>query len=78
MVPIAFEAPGRPSSNPDLLAALASARRLDVRVQGDAPGELFGQAGFDLSDLKARDALYADAAAQAEAAARTPKTCQKQ
>jgi hypothetical protein len=76
-IPLAYQSAGDEPINPDILPLLAAGRTLEVRLNGDAAGESFGARTYDLTDLKARDALYVEAAAKAEAAARTPKTCQK-
>lgn len=77
VIPVAFQKAGEEPLNPELLALLATGKMLDIRLAGDAAGESFGAKSFDLTDLKSRDALYAEATAKADEAAKTPSKCQR-
>ena len=78
VVPVARSGDGgAPVRNPELLTAITAARSATIRVVGDAPGETFGEAAYDLSGIASRDALFATAYAQAAAAAANPGKCRK-
>jgi hypothetical protein len=67
-VPIAIDASVAAPLNPDLLTAIGPARRVEVRVEGDA-GEVFGARTFDLGATAQRDALFRQALGEASEAA---------
>jgi hypothetical protein len=70
MVPLAF----RGRDNATLLTALDGLASVEVSVEGDRKEHL-GVRTYDLSDTKARDALFAQAFIAAKHAAETPSAC---
>jgi hypothetical protein len=76
-VPMAFAPePDGDSLNTDLLAALPTARTLEVRIEGNA-GDDIGRNSFDLAQTAQRDAQFKDAFAKAAEAAKSPQTCKE-
>ncbi len=63
--------------HPELLTAFATARRMTFLTKGDLAEETFGANEYDLADLSARDALFAQAYARAAKLAATPELCGK-